>query len=188
MDQNIQDIGKRLRRFRKEKKMTLRGLGQIVGCSESLLSKIENNRVDPSLKTLHSITTALGVPISALFAEPELSKVVYRGAERPQLRVPAKTHGGGVVIERLVPHTPDHTLECNIHIVAPGDGSEGSIGHEGEEVGYILEGQLELVVDGVTYMVYPGDSFTFRSELPHSYVNNGTTTAKILWANTPPTF
>ncbi len=87
-----------------------------------------------------------------------------------------------------MPHTPDHILECNIHIVAPGDGSEGAIGHAGEEVGYILEGQLELVVDGVTYSVYPGDSFTFRSELPHSYVNNGPVTARVLWANTPPTF
>ncbi len=79
MDKEIQDIGKRLRTFRREKKMTLRGLGRMAGCSESLLSKIENNRVDPSLKTLHGITTALGVPISALFAEPEAPKVCVAG-------------------------------------------------------------------------------------------------------------
>ena len=188
IDDELLNLGRRLRHIRKEKGMTLRALGQHVGCSESLLSKIETGKVDPSLKTLHSITTALGVAISALFSKPEAPRVVYRRTERPQLRVPAKTHGGGVIIERLVPHTQDHILECNIHIVAPGDGSEGSIGHEGEEVGYVLEGQLELVVDNETYQLYPGDSFTFRSELPHSYTNTGTTTTRILWANTPPTF
>ena len=188
MEHELHNIGKRLRWFRKEKGMTLRALSEVIGCSESLLSKIENNKVDPSLKTLHSITTALGVAISALFSDPEPLRVVYRNSERPQLRVTANTHGGGVTIERLIPHTPDHILECNIHIVAPGSGSDGSIGHEGEEVGYVLEGQLELVVDDVTYTLYPGDAFTFRSELPHSYTNRGAATARILWANTPPTF
>ncbi len=188
MEQDLQNIGIRLRRLRKEKGMTLRSLGETVGCSESFLSKIENNKVAPSLKTLHSITSALGVAISALFSEPEVPQVVYRNGARPQLRVPSSTPGGGVIIERLIPHTPDHILECNIHIVAPGDGSDGSIGHEGEEVGYILEGQLELEVDNIVYTLYPGDAFSFRSELPHSYINNGSVTTRILWANTPPTF
>lgn len=188
MDMNIQNIGKRLRRLRKAKGLTMRELSGMVGCSESLLSKIETDKVDPSLKTLHNITTALGVSISALFSEPEPTRVVYRSKERPQLRMPAKTHGGGVVLERIIPHTPDHMLECNIHIIAPGDGSDGSIGHEGEEVGYVLEGQVELVVDGASYLLSPGDAFAFRSELPHSYMNKGTVTARILWTNTPPTF
>lgn len=188
IDDEILNLGRRLRRIRKEKGMTLRALGDLVGCSESLLSKIETGKVDPSLKTLHSITSALGMAISALFSKPEAPRVVYRNNERPQLRVPAKTRGGGVIIERLIPHTPEHILECNIHIVAPGDGSEGSIGHEGEEVGYVLEGQLELVVEDETYTLYPGDAFTFRSERPHSYVNVGNTAARILWTNTPPTF
>lgn len=187
MNQESPNIGKRLRCLRKEKRMTMKELSDKVGCSESLLSKIENDKVDPSLKTLHSITSVLDVTISALFTEPEPASVVYRNGERPQLPLPSQTRGG-VVLERIMPHTPDHLLECNIHIVAPGDGTDGSIGHDGEEVGYVLEGRLELVVDGVSYALFPGDAFSFRSELAHSYSNPGAVTARILWVNTPPTF
>ena len=52
----------------------------------------------------------------------------------------------------------------------------------------MLEGRLELVVDGVSYTLFPGDAFSFRSELAHSYSNSGAVTARILWVNTPPTF
>ena len=60
--------------------------------------------------------------------------------------------------------------------------------HSGEEIGYVLEGEIELTVDGHKYRAKMGDSFHFRSELPHGYRNVGPTPARILWINTPPTF
>ena len=54
----------------------------------------------------------------------------------------------------------------------PGGGSEGVIQHEGEEFGYVLDGEIELTVDNRNYQLREGDSFYFRSERPHSYNNN----------------
>ena len=51
-----------------------------------------------------------------------------------------------------------------------------------------LEGEFELTVDGTTYSLKAGDSFFFRSELPHSYRNPGAIEARVLWVNAPPTF
>ena len=62
------------------------------------------------------------------------------------------------------------------------------IKHEGEEFGYLLDGEIELIVDKKKYQLRPGDSFFFRSERPHSYTNNRKKVARILWLNTPPTF
>jgi uncharacterized cupin superfamily protein len=87
-----------------------------------------------------------------------------------------------------VPPNLGHLLEGNLHILAPGGGSEGVLMHEGEEVGYVLEGELELKVEGVLYILKSGDSFVYRSELPHSYRNSGKTLTKVLWVSTPPTF
>jgi uncharacterized cupin superfamily protein len=77
-------------------------------------------------------------------------------------------------------------LNGYIHVVPPGSGSNGALRHAGEEVGYILTGVIELVVDGEVATLGPGSSFFFQSLLPHSYRNVGTETARILWINTPP--
>ncbi|MEL6337206.1 MAG: cupin domain-containing protein, partial [Pseudomonadota bacterium] len=73
-------------------------------------------------------------------------------------------------------------------IVAAGGRSDGVISHLGEEVGFLLEGELELEVDGQRYQLRPGDSFYFSSDRPHGYRNLSSTEARVLWVNTPPTF
>ena len=91
-------------------------------------------------------------------------------------------------LERLTPYAEGQVLDGNIHVVAPGATNGGEIKHVGEEVGFVLEGEFELTVGSKTYRLKAGDSFFFRSELPHSYLNTGTKTARVLWVNSPPTF
>jgi quercetin dioxygenase-like cupin family protein len=73
-------------------------------------------------------------------------------------------------------------------VVEPGGGSEGAIEHQGEDVGYVLEGEFELIVAGKTYKLQQGDSFFFRSNLPHGYRNPGRKQTRVVWVNTPSTF
>ena len=47
---------------------------------------------------------------------------------------------------------------------------------------------FELSVGSETFRLRKGDSFFFRSDLPHSYRNIGKQVAKVLWINSPPTF
>ncbi len=53
---------------------------------------------------------------------------------------------------------------------------------------YVLDGRLELFVGEETFLVEGGDSFCFRSELPHGYRNAGAGEARLILINTPPTF
>ncbi|KAA0686896.1 cupin domain-containing protein [Neorhizobium sp. P12A] len=62
------------------------------------------------------------------------------------------------------------------------------ISHQGEELGYVLEGEITLTVDGKTYQVPVGASFHFRSKEAHGFRNLTQHPAKILWVSTPPTF
>lgn len=50
------------------------------------------------------------------------------------------------------------------------------------------KGSLSLTIENATYFLEAGDSFVFRSELSHAFVNNGKAIARILWLNTPPVF
>lgn len=182
-------VGMRLKHARKVMGLRLRELADRVGCSESFLSKVENDKVNPSLQMLHRIVTELDLTIGEILSQDiEENQVVMRSGERPTIRMVPSRQTEGTHLEWLVPPGDSRLLAGAIHSVNPGGGSLGTIVHEGEEMGYLLEGELELAVDGEVYRLKAGDSFFFRSDLPHGYRNPGTAPARILWVNTPSTF
>jgi len=177
-------LGVRIRHARRVVHLTLTQVAARAGCSESLISKIENGQATPSLAMLHRIAVALDTNIAALTTEeaPPDSPVLRQG-KRPVIQT-----GGGIALERLVLAQRGGLLQANIHIVQPGVETDGQIVHAGEEVGYLLEGSIELLLGDERHVLQAGDAFTFASQLPHGYRNTGSTVARILWVNTPATF
>lgn len=185
------EIGARLKHTRLAKELSLRNLSEAVGCSEGFLSRIENNKAWPSLAMLHRLVTELGINIADLFSDEGVNTgpaCITRKGDRKTIKTDAGDGGNGVVLERLVPNTISKLIEANIHVVSPKGASDGYIQHEGEEMGFVLSGSIELNVAGITYMIEEGDAFFFKSSLQHSYKNVGSKPARILWVNTPPTF
>jgi uncharacterized cupin superfamily protein len=72
--------------------------------------------------------------------------------------------------------------------VGPGGGSVGDYKHEGEEFGLVLEGTVELSINGSSYNLGPGDSFYFHSTQNHRFTNTGEKDCRILWVNHPPSW
>ncbi len=186
MKEDNEGLGGRIRKLRNRAGFTLNELAGKAGCSESMLSKVENGKGNPSLSLLHRIAGELGVSIGHLFTADESEGPIMRQGRRPLIVLTGNRHG--VTLEALMPHQGDHILQAHIHIVAPGGGVDSPISHEGEEVGYLLCGALTLEIAGEEYELRKGDAFFFRSELPHRYSNHGAETAQVLWVNTPPTF
>ena len=181
-------VGRQIRHWRLVKGLTLKDMSKLVGCSESFLSKIENDRTTPSLSTLHNIAVALELSISDIFGSGE-SEVVTRANERNVLLVDGdKSDGDQTRLEQLVPAKKGRLLQADMYIIPPGGGSNGEIQHSGEEFGFVMEGSLFLTIDNMSYHLEEGDSFVFRSELTHTFTNKGNTVARVLWVNTPPTF
>lgn len=183
-------IGGRLKHARLVQKLRLRELADRLDCSESFLSKLENDKVRPSLAMLHRIVSILDINVAALFTEAANTSPVsiVRSNARPEILTDPLTQGPGIALECLVAARPGGLLDANIHRVEPGGHTDGFIEHFGEEIGFVLEGELELTVEKVVYKLKTGDSFFFQSDLKHGYRNPGKTTARVLWVNTPPTF
>jgi transcriptional regulator with XRE-family HTH domain len=182
-------VGVRLRHARMTRRMTLRELAEKAGCSESLLSKIENGRALPSFGTLHRIIGVLGLTMGQLFVKTDGPfGIVSRAGERQALAFHPLRTSVGVIFEQLVPSNQGSLLEGSIQTIAPGAGGDTLITHAGEEVGYVIEGTIELTVDKTTYVLNAGDSCSFRSELPHGLRNPGPNPARVIVINTPPTF
>jgi quercetin dioxygenase-like cupin family protein len=155
-------MGAKLRQFRLAKRLTLKEVASRADCSESMLSKVENDRITPSIGLLQG--------------------------ERPFIVRNAGAEGSDVSLELLTPSPGPVLFQANIHTVPPRCRSDGRIVHKGEDFGYVLEGTLELSVGDQIYALKAGDTFYFPSELPHGYRNAGKTTLRVLWFNTPATF
>ncbi|GLS38681.1 XRE family transcriptional regulator [Mesorhizobium tianshanense] len=182
-------LGTRLKLSRQTRGLTLKALAAAANCSESLLSKIENGKVSPSLPMLHRLVEVLGTNIGWMFEESDGEEgIVFRAGTRPLIALDPLRRGEGISLERVIPYSPGHLLQCNIHHIEAGGESAGPIQHAGEEVGYVLEGSIELMVGEKTFRLSAGDSFVFDSEVPHWYRNVGNERASIFWVNTPATF
>jgi len=154
-------IGFQLKRKRLLKGIRLKDVAEATSLSQSLISKIENNKVSPSLSTLHKLVKVLGTSISALFAIDEtLGQVVHRPNQRPIAgKTPIMTEWDGIETEIMAPYEDARLLEGSLFVMEPSGHSGGVFQHEGEECGYVLEGQLELSVCEETYFLDPGVSF-----------------------------
>ena len=174
-------LGSSIRSTRILKGLKLRELAELASCSESMLSKLENGHANPSLAVLHRIADGLQVSLATLLSPVDHTRIVARAGKRAVVRIDSI----GSRAERLIPSGQGHLLEGHLHVLAPGAGSDGALAHEGEEVGYVISGRLRLMVGSETFDLRAGDSFAFRSEIQHRYVNPGSTRTRVIWVSTP---
>lgn len=188
LDEGLLAVGPRVRYLRRVHRLRLKDLASAAGCSESLLSRIENSLVVPSLSTLHRLSKALNVNVAALI-DPKEEQVctIYSPQDRPRY-TRAADEGDGSTAEILVPFSEQRSLEGLLLEMPAGGPLCGPFQHAGEEVGYILSGTLELIVEGEHHRVPAGYSFFFQSDRIHSYRALGEENCRVIWINTPPTF
>jgi len=182
-------IGARLKHARLMTGMRLKDVAAKASCSESMLSKIENERAVPSLTTLHRLCKSLNLSVSSLLSSERTDPwTIMRPEQRTMIGHRKAAGSEGVLAEVLIPSSAGRLLEGFLVVVEPGGHTNGALQHKGEEVGFVIEGQLELTISGSTHLLKAGDSFYFPSDLPHAYSNPGKTLLRVVWINTPPTF
>lgn len=171
------DVGRRLRKLREERRISMRALARASGLSANALSMIERGLTSPSVNTLTKLAYALETPVTALFRkEPVHQKVVFcKATERTQTSFVQglwEDMRGEMFGGRLEPYLL--TLE--------GGGSSGVHGtiHTGQEFVFCMQGVLEYEVDQQLYVMEPGDSLIFEGCLQHRWHNSADTEVKAL--------
>ena len=64
--------GKQIQSIRLQSKRTQQELAELSGIAVSYLSRVENDRIAPTVRTLGKIATALNVPLTSFFAGDEV--------------------------------------------------------------------------------------------------------------------
>ena len=181
-------VGLRVRNLRKEKEWTVNELALRSGLSTGIVSQIERNKANPSLKTLERIRKALGVTLSALLEDNTPSVAddapfVRRAGDRPHFEV-----GRGSLSQQLLSPRDDQVLQFMIITFPPGSKSEEVVTGVGEKAGLVLHGKVKLIVGANRADLMEGDSFQFDSSADHQVINPHDERAEILWimAQSPP--
>lgn len=169
-------VGQRIRELRTRKGLSLRALAELSRLSSNAISLIERGDNSPTVSSLHSLATALAVPITAFFELQGDGQVIHLKKNR---RPTSET--AGVRMENLGSGLPNQLIEPFLMTIEPGGSSTSSqITHSGEEFVYILQGSLVCRINSKTYDLEEGDSLLFLASQPHIYQNRGGIPAQIL--------
>ena len=169
-------VGQRIKEQRTKSGLSLRALAELSKLSSNAISLIERGDNSPTVSSLHSLATALGVPITAFFEEHGDGRVVHLKKQR---RPTSET--AGVRMENLGSGLPNQQIEPFLMTIAPGGKSTSSlITHSGEEFVYLLKGALICMISEQEYQLEEGDSLLFLASQPHIYRNETSKAAQLL--------
>ena len=171
-------IGQKLRSLRTQKRLTLSRLAAETGLSTALLSKLETDRMIPTLPTLATISRVYGVGMSYFFAEPArhtlsiTRKAHLQGHERGMEQVTFTPLNAVCEGSRLVAQM--------IEFPAGGATCAPECFKETSGLVYVLEGRLNLDAGGMHEALEAGDCAYMESEMALAWSAAGKHRCRVL--------
>jgi transcriptional regulator with XRE-family HTH domain/KaiC/GvpD/RAD55 family RecA-like ATPase len=177
------ELGLRLKDVRTKRGLSQTELSKLVGVTPSTISQVESNLIYPSLPALLKMAEVLSVDVSYFFQDrvDVARRIVFSASEALEIKLPDMPDGL-VVAKLLTPIDFDGQAEPYMIEIAP----EAKLPchffiHKGEEVGYLLSGRLQMVVEKAVYKLKAGDVIYLTSEMPNQWINPGPGVAKLIW-------
>jgi len=176
-------IGARLRHAREASRLSLADVAARSGVTKSFLSRVERDEASPSVASLVAICEAVGLPMASLFAVPETTLV--RSSARPSLEGLPKA--ADVVDTLITPERERHVTVLESRVAPGGSGGDVLYTLPSEcEVCFVLEGRIEIDVEGELFELEAGDALTFGASVPHTWRNAAPDAgARLLWILAP---
>ena len=181
-------IGAKVRALRLKKKMGLVELGRHTGLSPALLSKIERDRLFPTLPTLLRIALVFSVGLEYFFAGAREKPLVAIVRKAQRVRLPEKPGARQIAYRFESLDYPATERRFNWYYAeffpVPAAGLQPHA-HPGVEFIYALAGTLSVHIDGDEHALEAGDSMYFDSSVPHSYRRSGGRTCSAVVVTSP---
>ncbi len=176
-------IGRAVRSFRRQKAMTVADLSRQTGLSIGMLSKIENGITSPSLSTMQSLAHALSVPITAFFRRYEEKREVMHvkaGAAVEKDRAGTRAGHQYNLLGHIGANASGVIVEPYMITLSETSDVFPTFQHDGIELLYMLEGEVEYRHGDQTFLMQPGDSLFFDADAPHGPEKLNTLPARFL--------
>ncbi|PLX97142.1 MAG: Cro/Cl family transcriptional regulator [Desulfuromonas sp.] len=178
------NIGAKIKKLRKARKLTLQDVARETGFSPALISQIENNNVSPPIATLSKIARFFDVKMGHFFEEDEEERkfeVVKRDDRRVVSRVISKAGTGhGYTYEALSFRKRNKKMEPFMVTVSERAGEETLYNHEGEEFLLIIGGKAEVILEEERFELDEGDAIYFDAALRHRLLSRDGDEVRVL--------
>lgn len=187
----LDGIGNRLREERIRAGISQRELARRLGLSASLISQLESGQSRPSVGTLYSIVTELGVSLDHVIRGGDFSEA--SGADgggardgtpvvRPHERA-AIDLDSGVRWEELAASREESVdfLYATYEVGGASTPDRSLMRHHGREYGFVISGTLGIQIGFQEHELDAGDSIAFDSTTPHRLFNKGNVPVQAIW-------
>ena len=177
------DLGQRVKELRLKKGLSQTELAQLVGVTPSTISQVESNMIYPSLPGLLKMAEILSVEVSSFFQEQSGNKrrIVFTPQEAVAVKFPELPEGS-ISGKLLTPVDIETKAEPYLIEIPPFQTlSSHFFVHKGEEMGYLLSGELRVKLAKEIYTLHSGEVIFLTSEMPWEWKNISSEPARLLW-------
>lgn len=153
---DVEELGRRIRKLRLERRMTLKQVEDACGLSATHLSEIERGRTSPTIGALVRISRALRKDTSYFVEADERGDVVHIGRDSQ----PRTQLAPGVTIEPMTTGVPGSRIHAYRVTMQGTDGALDLDALElpGDALYLVREGQIETRVGDTCLTLGPGDA------------------------------
>jgi transcriptional regulator with XRE-family HTH domain len=163
-----EELGRRLRKLRLERRLTLKQVERAAGLSATHLSEIERGRTSPTIGALVRIARALGKDTSYFIEREERGDVVHLHRDQAPVLRPSP----GVEARLLTPGIPGSLLYAYRLTLTPGPGRTGEFfiaaeEFDGEALYMVRQGRVRSTFGEAEATLQPGDGVQARMAISH---------------------
>ncbi len=178
------NIGSKIKELRIQKNLTQEELADRAELSKGFISQLERNLTSPSIATLVDILQCLGTNLEEFFSGTSSEQVVFKKSDY------FEKHDSDLknVIKWIIPNAQKNIMEPILLTLDAGGSTYPDNPHEGEEFGYVINGNITLHIGNRHYRIKKGESFYFTANKQHYIKASEKSGATLLWVSTPPSF
>ena len=176
-------VGEIIKNLRIDKEMSIEDVSSQSGISELNISGIEGCTISPPLGDIISLAKVFKVTVGEIFGDSADSPFcIVRSDNRKTVhRFSSSGKSGGYSYESLGHQKKNRQMEPFLVTLTPAEVHEPEPNqHIGEEIIFVLQGQVEISLSEHTDILGPGDSIYYDSNLPHVVSCYGDEPATIL--------
>ena len=176
-------LGEKIKNLRLGCELTQEELADRCELTKGYISQLENDLTSPSIATLIDILSALGTNLKEFFSQSDdEEKISFSKNDFIEKQTE------DYILNWLVPNAQKNTMEPTKIKLFAGHSTEQDIPHEGEEFGYVLKGEIVIILGKRKIKVKKGESFYYSADKVHSIVNKSSSDAEFIWVSSPPSF
>ncbi|HEY5674488.1 MAG TPA: cupin domain-containing protein [Malonomonas sp.] len=183
MSEQTVKIGEKIKNLRLKKGASIADVAKSSGIAESVISGIEDGSISPPLGNIVSLANTFKVSIGSLFGDSaDSSFCIVRSDDRKSVSRFSSASGqsGGYSYESLGHQKQNRKMEPFMVTLSPtGETPVQPNQHAGEEIIFVVEGQIKVTLADHTDILNPGDSIYYDSSLPHVVACHGEKPASI---------